>query len=62
MENSHFNPAIAKVGGLQSQGVKGEAVVDLLQTLENAGSEVHRLSRRVNKVAKTILSFKYTSG
>jgi hypothetical protein len=41
----------AKVGGLQSQGAKGEAVVNLLLTLGNAGSGVLRLSRRVNNMA-----------
>jgi hypothetical protein len=37
-------PNVAKVGGLQSQGDKGAAVVDLLQALGNAGSGVLRLS------------------
>jgi hypothetical protein len=37
-------PNVAKVGGLQSQGAKGAAVVDLLQALGNAGSGVLRLS------------------
>jgi hypothetical protein len=36
---------VAKVGGLQSQGAKGAAVVDLLQALGNAGYEVLQLSR-----------------
>ena len=45
-----LNPNVAKVGGLQSQGAKGEAVVVLLRTLGNAGSEVLRLSRRVKKM------------
>jgi hypothetical protein len=36
-------PIVAKVGGLQSQGGKGVAVVNLLQTLSNAGSGVLRL-------------------
>jgi hypothetical protein len=43
-------PNVAKAGGLQSQGAKGEAVVVLLRTLGNAGSEVLRLSRRVKKM------------
>jgi len=54
-----INPIVAKVGGLQSpprtgssKGVKGEAVVNLLQTLGNAGSGGLRLSRRVNNMAK----------
>ena len=46
------NPIVAKVGGLQSQGVKGEVVVVLPQSLDNTGSEVLRLSRRVNNMAK----------
>ncbi len=46
-----INPNVAKVGGLQSQGAKGAAVVDLLQTLGNAGSCVLRLSRRGKKMA-----------
>jgi hypothetical protein len=45
------NPIVAKVGGLQSQGAKGAAVVDLLQALGNAGSGVLRLSRRGKKMA-----------
>jgi len=44
-------PNVAKVGGLQSQGAKGEAVVNLLRILGNAGSGVLRLSRRVNNMA-----------
>ena len=45
------NPNVAKVGGLQSQGGKGAAVVNLLQVLGNAGSDVLRLSRRGKKIA-----------
>jgi len=44
-------PNVAKVGGLQSQGAKVPAVVNLLRTLGNAGSGVLRLSRRVNNMA-----------
>jgi hypothetical protein len=44
-------PNVAKAGGLQSQGDKGAAVVDLLQALGNAGSCVLRLSRRGKKMA-----------
>ena len=44
---------VAKVGGLQSQGVKGEVVVTLPRSLYNAGSEVLRLSRRVNNMPKS---------
>jgi len=50
----HFiaiDPNVAKAGGLQSQGAKGAAVVDLLQALGNAGSGVLRLSRRGKKMA-----------
>jgi len=44
-ENGHsVYPNVAKVGGLQNQGAKGAAVVDLLQALGNAGSGVLRLS------------------
>jgi hypothetical protein len=48
---SDIYPNIAKVGGLQSQGDKGAAVVDLLQAHGNAGSCVLRLSRRGKKMA-----------
>jgi hypothetical protein len=41
---STSNPNVAKVGGFQSQGVKAEAVLDLPRVLDNAGSEVLRLS------------------
>jgi len=58
----YLHPNVAKVGGLQSQGAKGEAVVHLLRTLGNAGSGVLRLSRRVNNMAKLIPSFEFTSG
>jgi len=51
MINPPLIPNFAKVGGLQSQGAKGEAVVNLLRTLGNAGSGVLRLSRRVNNMA-----------
>jgi len=46
-----LNLNVAKVGGLQSQGAKGEAVVNLLRTLGNAGSGVLGLSRRANNMA-----------
>jgi hypothetical protein len=59
---SFVNPIVAKVGGFQSlptagssfftaKGAKSEAVVNLLQTLGNAGSGFIRLSRRVNNMA-----------
>jgi hypothetical protein len=51
LKNSFDLTIVAKVGGLQSQGAKGEAVVNLLRTLGNAGSGVLRLSRRVNNMA-----------
>jgi len=57
-----MNPIVAKVGGLQSQGAEGEAVVNLLQTLGNAGAEVLRLSLRVNNMAKFTPSFEFTRG
>ena len=47
-----LHPKVAKVGGLQSQGTKGKAVVDLLRTLGNAGSGVFRLSQRVHNMAQ----------
>jgi hypothetical protein len=55
-------PNVAKVGGLQSQGVKGEAVASLLRSLDNAESEVLRLSRRVNNKVKSTPSLEYTNG
>jgi hypothetical protein len=45
-------PKVAKVGELQSRGVKGEAVIVILRTLDNKGSGVLRLSRRVKNMAK----------
>jgi hypothetical protein len=41
-----ISPNVAKVGGIQSQGAKGAAVVNLLQALGNAGSGALRLSWR----------------
>ena len=55
-------PKVAKAGGLQSQGAKGEAVVNLLRTLGNAVSGVLRLSRWVNNMAKTTPSFEFIIG
>ncbi len=57
-----FSLNVAKVGGLQSQGVKGEVVVTLPRSLNNAGFEVLRLSRRVNNKAESIPSFEHASG
>jgi hypothetical protein len=51
LKNSCISPNVAKAGGLLSKGAKGAAVVDLLQALGNAGSEVLRLSSRVKKMA-----------
>ena len=57
------NPNVAKVGGLQSQDAEGEAVVNLLRTLGNAGSGVLRLSRRLNNMASnSSSSFEFTRG
>jgi len=50
---SGLYPNVAKAGGLQSQGVKGEVVVTLPRSLYKAGSEVLRLSRRVNNMPKS---------
>jgi len=47
LSTSKVYPNVGKVGGLQSQGAKGDAVVNLLQTLANEGSGVLRLSRLV---------------
>jgi hypothetical protein len=69
-----MNPIVAKVGGLQSQGAKGEAVVNQLRLLGNAGSGVLRLSRLVGSKLgarspkgkqhgiKLIPSFEFTLG
>jgi hypothetical protein len=59
-------PNVSKTGGLQSQDVKSEAANLLPQILDPAdggtGSEVLRLSCRVNNMAKSIPSFDYTDG
>jgi hypothetical protein len=57
-----LNPNAAKAGGLQSQGVEGAAVVNLLQALDNAGSGVLRLSRRVKKWLKIGPILLFTNG
>jgi len=44
MTPASLYPIVAKAGGLQIQGAKGEAVVNLLRTLGNAGSGALRLS------------------
>jgi hypothetical protein len=58
LSNSYIlYPNIARVGELQRQGAKGEAVVNLLQPLGNAGSGVLQLSLRVNNRANSTPSF-----
>ena len=52
-------PNIAIAGGLQSQGVKGEAVISYRNPLKTTGSGVLRLSRRVNNMVKSITSFEF---
>jgi len=47
---SYLYPNVAKVGGLQSQGARGEAVVHLLRTPGNEVSGALRLSQRVKKM------------
>jgi len=44
-------PNVANVGGLQSQGARGDAVVNLLRIPGNAGSGALRRSPRVKKMA-----------
>jgi len=56
------DPNVAKAGGIQSQGVWGWSRSSLLRTLSNAGSEVLRLSRRVNNMATSTPSFEFTNG
>jgi hypothetical protein len=55
-----INPNVEKAGGLQRQGVKGEVVVTLPRSLYNAGSEVLRISLRVNNMANSISFFDFT--
>jgi hypothetical protein len=50
-------PNVAKAGGLQSQGVKGEAVVVYREPLTTPDLMSSGLSRRVNNMAKSIPSF-----
>jgi hypothetical protein len=61
-QRNKFNPNAAKAGGLQSQGVKGEGCSRLPRSLDNTGSEVLWLSRRVNNMAKSTPSFEFTNG
>jgi hypothetical protein len=51
LRGRYLHPNVAKAGGLQRQVAKGAAVVNLLQTLGNAGSGVLRLSCKVKKMA-----------
>ncbi len=45
-DGTYVYPNVAIVGGLQSQGAEGEAIVRLLRSLGNAGSGVLRLLHR----------------
>jgi hypothetical protein len=47
-----ITPNVSKARGLQSRGFKGKTVGLLLRTLENKGSEVLWLSRRVKNMTK----------
>ena len=53
-------PNVAKVGGLQSQGVKGTAVVIYRKPLTTQDLKFLRLSRRVNNMEKMVVSFDST--
>ena len=53
-------PNVAKAGGLQSQGVEGEAVVVYREPLTTPDLMSSGLSRRVNNMAKSIPSFELT--
>ena len=60
--NWSINPNAAKSGGLQSQGAWGWSRSIILRTLSNAESEVLRLSRRGNNMAKSIPPVEFTYG
>ncbi len=47
-----ISPNSAKVGGLQSQGGKGEAVAFLLRTIGNKGSGVLRLLQPLGNIKR----------
>ena len=55
-------PNVAKVGGLQSQGGKGEAVVKLPRALDNAGYGVLWISRRGESMTKRKVFLEFTQG
>ena len=66
-----MNPNVAKVGGLQSQGVKGEVVVVYLESLTTQdlkssgfpdvlGRSSKSEAQRVKKMAKSAPSFEFT--
>ena len=50
-------PNVTKAGGLQSQGVEGEAVVIYCEPLPTPDLMSSGLSRRVNNMAKSTPSF-----
>ncbi|MDX2512855.1 MAG: hypothetical protein QNK25_12475 [Desulfobacterales bacterium] len=53
-------PNVAKAGGLQSQGVEGEAVVVYREPLTTPDLMSSGLSRRVNNMTKSTSSFELT--
>jgi len=55
-----LNPNVAKAGGLQSQGVEGEAVIVYREPLATPDLMSSGLSRRVNNMAKSTSSFEFT--
>jgi hypothetical protein len=71
-KQQELNPNVAKAGGLQSQGVKGEIVVVYLeslttQDLKSSGfpdllDEAESEAQRVNNMAKSTPSFEFTKG
>ena len=61
-----LNPKVANAGGLQSPGVKGEAVISYRNPLipPTAGQDLKSsgFPARVNNMAKLIPSFEFTGG
>jgi hypothetical protein len=55
-------PNAAKAGGLQSQGVKGEAVISYRNPLITQNLKSSGFPARVNNMAKSIPSFEFTDG
>jgi hypothetical protein len=55
-------PNIAKAGGLQSQGVKGEAVISYRNPLTTQDLKSSGFPARVNNMVKSIPSFEFTDG